>query len=292
VAKVAVTGASGFIGRHVVTALLERDVGIVAASRSARPLDEHGVRVEVAEIDITSPDGAFDRLGRPDVLIHLAWGGLPNYQSISHLKTELGQQQRFLSALVRAGLPRLVVAGTCLEYGMRTGALSEADHCEPSTPYGFAKLALLRHLQFLRCDVGFELTWARLFYTFGPGQAPTSLWSLFNAAVGRGDHTFDMSAGEQLRDFLPVGDLAARLVDLGLLQTGAGIVNLGSGKPTSVRTLVEGWRSALQSDISLNLGHYPYPNYEPMAFWADCTKLSSVLSSAPDETMRKGAPTQ
>ena len=52
-----------------------------------------------------------------------------------------------------------------------------------------------------------------------------------------------------------------------------------SGKPISVRKLVEGWINENHWNINLNLGHYPYPDYEPLAFWGDRGKLDSFLAS-------------
>jgi dTDP-6-deoxy-L-talose 4-dehydrogenase (NAD+) len=181
--------------------------------------------------------------------------------------------------MVTAGLRNLVVTGTCFEYGMQSGSLSEDSAALPSNPYGFAKDTLRRQLQFLQATAPFNLTWARLFYSYGEGQAATSLLPALRQAVERGDAAFNMSGGEQLRDFLPVETLAADLVSLAALQRDCGVVNLCSGEPIAVRRLVESWIRQNGWNIALNLGHYPYPTYEPLAFWGDRTKLTRLLQS-------------
>lgn len=275
--SVAVTGASGFIGRYVLEALKRRDVEITAVTRNADRLTSKDVHV--VEMDLTHPGpGTLDRLGRPDVLIHLAWGGLPNYKSLTHFEIELPQQYRFLKALLSEGLSSLVVSGTCFEYGKQSGPLHEELHCCPNTPYGFAKDALRQKLEFLRHQSAFNLTWLRLFYVYGDGQGERSLWTQFRAAVTRGDRTFPMSHGDQLRDFLPVEELADSLVRIALSSTDAGIVNVCSGRPRSVRGLVEEWKGALGNHIELQLGYYPYLDYEPMAFWGTRQKLNKLMS--------------
>jgi dTDP-6-deoxy-L-talose 4-dehydrogenase (NAD+) len=89
-----------------------------------------------------------------------------------------------------------------------------------------------------------------------------------------------MSGGEQLRDYLPVGQIAERLVSLALTARNNGIVNVCSGIPVSVRELVERWVEQNGWAIRLDLGRYPYPDYEPMAFWGDRRKLDRLCPPA------------
>jgi len=278
--KVAVTGASGFIGQYVLRELAHRGgLEIVAVSRgeidAARlPGDARHVSLDIESAASTE---AFELLGEPDVLIHLAWSGLPNYKALHHFEDHLVHQYRFLGGLVRAGLRSLTCTGTCFEYGMSSGALREDMVADPRNPYGFAKDALHRQLSFLHAQQPFLFTWARLFYMFGEGQPANSLFSQFTTAGQRGDRSFPMSGGEQLRDFLPVGVVARLIVALAIDTAGAGAVNVCSGKPVSVRSLVERWRAERGWDIALELGHYPYPGYEPMAFWGCDARLRQVL---------------
>jgi nucleoside-diphosphate-sugar epimerase len=276
--KVAVTGATGFVGRHVVAALSrEASVDIVTSSRGNDACGR-GASVRHVPLDIAQPSaGDYDALGRPDVVIHLSWSGLPNYRSLHHFETELPRQHAFLAGLVRAGLPALVCTGTCFEYGMQSGALDETMRADPQNPYGFAKDALRRQLTFLRESTPFRLTWARLFYMYGEGQSPQSLYPLLASAAKRGERVFRMSGGEQLRDYLPVSEVASLLVRLALHAPDAGLVNVCSGRPVAVRSLVERWLGENSWDLALELGHYPYPDYEPMAFWGRDDKLRTAL---------------
>ena len=78
-----------------------------------------------------------------------------------------------------------------------------------------------------------------------------------------------MSGGEQIRDFLPVDVVASKIVDYSLNLKGSNIINICSGQPISIRRLVENWIKQNNWDIKLNLGFYPYPDYEPFAFWGN-----------------------
>ncbi len=278
--KVAVSGATGFVGRHVVAALARAGVEPMLWLRPSSPLPALFSHHRVARINVDDPpERAFDLLGRPDVLIHLAWGGLPNYSSLHHFESELPAHYALLKRLVEEGLSTLVVAGTCFEYGMQSGPLSETLVAAPANPYALAKDTLRRELQALQRERPFALTWARLFYVHGEGQAETSLRSQLRRAVESGAPSFAMSGGEQLRDYLPVEQAADHLVALATRRRELGIVNVCSGRPVSVRSLVEGWIAANGWKIELDLGRYPYPAHEPMAFWGDATKLTRCLQS-------------
>ena len=281
--RVAVTGATGFIGRHVVAELHRRGHETTACVRNASRVPDQFLRIgtEVREIAIgagAEPD--WQDLGSPDVLIHLAWGGLPNYHSLHHFEKELPEQYSFLARLVKTGLPNLAVTGTCFEYGMQSGALGEDDVCFPNNCYGFAKNTLYKQLNFLSRRNDFNLVWARLFYLYGDGQSSSSLLSQLRQAVMEGREVFDMSGGEQLRDYLPVTSVAEFLTTLATLGQDIGAINICSGKPISVRRLVETWIHENKWKIELNLGHYPYPDYEPLAFWGKIDKLSTIIPAA------------
>ena len=278
--KVAVTGSTGFIGQHVLSQLISHPVDVVAVVRECSRVHSILDDIESVQMDLDSaPENAFDVMGRPDVVIHLAWGGLPNYRSLHHFEHELPIHYRFLSGLGRSGLSRLVVAGTCFEYGMQSGQLSETMVAYPENPYGFAKDTLRRQLEYLRKSQPFALIWTRLFYLYGAGQAESSLLPQLKSAVEQGHGVFNMSGGEQLRDYLSVIDVARTLVMLALHGADIGVLNVCSGKPIAVRKLVEEWIEENGWQIKLNLGHYSYPDYEPLAFWGDRRKLDEFLAS-------------
>lgn len=280
--KVLVTGATGFLGRHVIPALLARGHEVLATSRSAEsarafPWFEE-VLFEPHDVHY-APETIPATFCEVDALVHLAWQGLPNYRASFHYERNLPADYRFLKAMVEQGVKQLLVTGSCSEYGMQNGCLAEDLPANPVHSYALAKDTLRKFLQMLQSERPFLLQWLRPFYLFGPGQNPNSLLAQLDRAIDHGDSVFRMSPGEQLRDYIPVNEAARLLVRIAEHRDLAGIINCCSGTPVSIRRLVEKRIAEQNARIELDLGQYPYPDYEPMAFWGDRTKLDQCLAS-------------
>lgn len=281
--KVLVTGATGFIGNYVVEDLLNRNIAVITTSVNPAKVAAaswHGKTTHIPfdlagfnnEIDY------FDFFQRPEAVIHLAWEGLPNYKSSFHEEVNLPRHYSFLSNLVRNGLNNLTVTGTCFEYGMQEGGLREDMPAIPANSYGRAKNELRKQLEVLSGKQPFSFKWVRLFYMYGKGQNPNSLLSQLEKALAAGEPVFNMSGGQQVRDFLPVEKVAENIVRIALQDKVTGIINNCSGQPVTVQQFVEGYLKKNNKTIDLNLGYYPYPDYEPMEFWGDTSKLNEILN--------------
>ncbi|GAB3797951.1 NAD(P)-dependent oxidoreductase [Spirosoma humi] len=282
VKTVLVTGATGFIGRHVVEQLLVTDgIRVIATARTESKRDQATwlSKTEFIPFDIgtaSTDTDLYTHFGRPDAVIHLAWPGLSDYKSTKHIEIYWLQQYRFLTSLIENGLDDLTVTGTCLEYGLQEGCLHENLPTLPTTAYGLGKDTLRKALGLFFVDRLVSFKWLRLFYMHGVGQNPKSLLAQLEAAALRGDSTFNMSKGEQLRDYLPVTAVARHIIKTALQKQITGIINCCSGQPTAVRTFAERFMQEHNYHLTLNLGYYPYPDYEPLAFWGDNQKLLTV----------------
>ena len=278
--KVLVTGATGFIGSYVVNELLKRQHHVIATSRDQNKARSYEwfSQVEYISCDLNvAQENFFQFFQQPDLLIHLAWEGLPNYKDLFHLEKNLFSNYRFLTNMIENGLKSLVVTGTCFEYGMQSGALNEDMETKPDNPYGIAKDTLRKFLEQLQKKIDFEFKWVRLFYMHGKGQSPNAILSQLDKALENEETSFNMSGGEQLRDYLSVEKVAEYIVKISMQNKVYGIINCCSGAPISIRSLVKDYLKEKQKSIHLNLGYYPYPDYEPMAFWGDNSKLMLAL---------------
>ncbi len=282
--KVLVTGATGFIGNYVVQELLDKGLTVITTSSS-----EEKAKTAVWYNAVTYIPFNFDAFDnsinyfnlfqQPNLVIHLAWEGLPNYKDDFHITKNLPLQKAFLYNLLQNGLTDLTVTGTCFEYGMKEGCLIETMECEPANPYAIAKNELRIELEKLTAAHKCSFKWIRLFYMYGKGQSPKSLISQLDKALEKDDTDFKMSGGEQVRDFLPIEKVAAYLVTIAVQQSVTGIINCCSGQPVSVKDFVKAYLKAKGKSIQLLLGAYPYTDYEPMHFWGGTDKLNSALNN-------------
>ncbi|MHA1284396.1 MAG: NAD-dependent epimerase/dehydratase family protein [Promethearchaeota archaeon] len=285
--KVLVTGATGFVGNHVINELLKYG-GIEIIATSLDPIEKSKrfkwfdqVKYIQCNLD-EKKENYFDFFEKPDLLIHLSWAGLPNYNDLFHYEDNLFNNYFFIKNMIVNGLKDLSVIGTCLEYGMINGPLSENINPNPITPYGLAKDVLRRFIQELNKKYQFHFRWIRLFYLYGKGQNPKALIPQLDKALDNNEEVFNMSKGDQLRDYLPVEKVAEYIVKISLQKEITGIINCCSGKPISIRELVENHMKKRNKFIKLNLGYYNYPPYEPMAFWGDNSKLKQILDEFKD----------
>ena len=278
--KILVTGATGFIGNHVVEELLKYKHKIIATSiEHSRQIYFNWIKkVDYIQADLNEDKKDwFAFFSEPDQIIHLAWEGLPNYKELFHIERNLVRNCCFLKNIIENELKKVVVIGTCLEYGMQSGALKEDMDTKPNNPYALAKDCLRKYLEQLKSKINFEFKWVRLFYMYGKGQSPNSIMSQLDRALEKRKSNFNMSGGEQLRDYLPVEKASEYIVKIAMQDKVKGIINCCSGTPISIRKLVEDYLKKKQKSIHLNLGYYPYPDYEPMAFWGDDKKLKMAL---------------
>lgn len=279
--KVLVTGATGFIGNYVINELLVLNQRVVATSiipdKEAKQFNWYG-KVDYIQKDLNTVNlSDYKMFGKPDVLIHLAWEGLPNYNENFHIERNYPRSLLFVKNMIEQGVKNVSVAGTCAEYGMKSGELSEDIEVEPVLKYSIAKNLLRQQLEDLQKSIQFNFTWNRIFYVYGDGQNPKSLLGQIKTAISNNDNVFNMSEGLQERDFIHVSDVANNIVNLSLNNNNNGIVNICSGKPIKVYNFVERHFKNADYQITLNRGYYPYPDYEPMEFWGNTKKLDSLL---------------
>lgn len=280
-----VTGATGFIGRAVVAAALSRGHTVTAIVRDAEKaravLPEHTALKHALASDLAGVDPQ-NVLAGDDALIHLAWQEVGKYTDPGNLLGNLKPQFLFLQSMVNAGLNNVTVGGSCLEYGLQEGEANEKDTAAPVTYYGLAKKTLYDMLALFLPDT-VALKWLRYFYVYGDGQRPQAIIPQLLAAIARGDKEFNMSPGDQGRDFIHVDTAAFNTVLAAEQRDVTGVINIGNGRALTVNDLVQDILAAHKCDMALNRGFYSYPAYEPFSFWADTKKMLKIEGVKADD---------
>ncbi len=215
-------------------------------------------------------------LNKSDKLILLTWRNLPNHNEAFHITENLTDSLKFISYILNKGIKKIVIAGTCYEYGLQNGMLAESIETKPINCYAIAKDSLRKLTQSLCNYHKVDFAWLRIFFVYGEGQHPKSLIPSLDKAILNKDKGFDISQGDQIRDFIKVDKVAKLFLKITDSSEANGIYNIGSGEPISILDFLENYINEMQSDIKLNRGVYPRRKDEPLAFWADTTKLESL----------------
>lgn len=274
--KIAVTGASGYIGSHVVTQLLEEGHHVVAVDLNYENVDQ---RAERSQVNIFSGSNTiYKDLGEPDVCIHLAWKDGFSHNSHAHLEN-LSAHYVFIKNLILGGLPHLAVMGTMHEIGYYEGAVEETTPTNPRSNYGIAKNAL-REAVALLCeadDVTFQ--WIRAFYILGDDKRNNSIFSKICDLEMQGMKTFPFVSGKNKCDFLDVNELAYQIVSTITQNEINGIINCCSGKPVSLADKVLEFIKENNFSIKPDFGKFPERDYDSPAIWGDDTKIKQIMDA-------------
>lgn len=251
--RVLVTGAEGFLGRHVVAALASRGCEVHALKRNAGE-SVHAQRGVVVWHTIDLLDAAAVASGlasiRPQGLVHLAWETTPgDYWNSPANETWKDASLELFHDFARVGGTRIVVAGTSAEYawGSDTVLDERRSPLRPTTLYGSMKNLLRERLEQWAPQAGIRWAWGRVFNIFGPYERPVRLVPKTIRSLLAGERVpFD--SGRLVRDFLPVADAADAFAAL-YASSFSGAVNIASGEGVSIRELLTSIAD------SMNRGH-------------------------------------
>jgi nucleoside-diphosphate-sugar epimerase len=270
--KIHLIGSSGFIGKAIQRQASSNELACWSHQSGA---SHH--------FDLLNPKTWHDLLAdHPKLVILLSWPGLPNYHKSFHLIQNLPASLQLVEKLIESGIERIVVAGTCYEYGLQNGCLGEDLTTDPVNHYAIAKNAFRKSLSLLCNASGIRWCWLRVFYPYGDGQNPQSILPSLQRAIEAGDSSFGMSSGRQIRDFVSVEEVARQLLLLAKHPEAIGIYNGGSGVPRSLREIAEQRIKEEAAQIKLDLGVYPDRLDEPLAFWAKMERLRNLVSDGRD----------
>ena len=260
--RVLVTGATGFTGRHLCRRLVELGMATHGLSRSASeatvPRGVIPVAADVTQREVVAK--ALERV-RPSHVLHLAAAGVNQPFLEETVQVNVGGTLNVLEASQAVQVQRFVQVGTCYEYTV--------DPDQAST-YAASKLKSWRTWQAFVTSHSMETAALRLFHVYGPAQPATGLIASAILAALRGER-FEMTPGEQERDYVYIEDVVEALVAAALTMSlnGAKTYDVGTGVGCSVRSVVRRIFEKVGGEGEVLVGALPYRRSEIMRLVAN-----------------------
>lgn len=273
--KILVTGAGGYIGRHVVKYLLDNNIEVIANDFNIERIDKRAV---INTANIFEVDNPFKVFGEADVCIHLAWKDGFVHNSNAHMEY-LSDHYKFIDKMLSSGLKQIVVMGSMHEVGYYEGAIDENTPCNPLSLYGIAKDALRRSSKMSAEKYGALWQWIRAYYIFGDDKYASSIFAKLQQAAADGKKTFPFTTGKNKYDFIHIEKLAEMISQVALQKEVTGIINCCSGKPVSLAEQVEWYIKENKLDIKLEYGVFPDRAYDSPAVWGNSEKIEKIFAN-------------
>ena len=246
--KMVVTGATGFIGRHVGRILLDQGSEVyvlvreTSPHRELLPVDEH---LHVMTGSLTEAVSCLEPVGSADGFLHFAWGGV-NREEIDSPAVQAANVEASLVCLEAARRLKCQIfmdAGSRVEYGIQPdGIMEESRECHPVNEYGKAKLAFYKRARELCGQWKMTYYHLRFFSVYGQGDHP---WSIISTLVRElpKEKTVSLSACRHRWNFMEISDAARAVVELYRFSHGwdgeCHVINVASTDTRELRSFVE-----------------------------------------------------
>jgi UDP-glucose 4-epimerase len=297
-ARVLVTGATGFIGSHLVRRLLVEGAEVHAMTSTVssiypeRLLDvKDDITLHEANlIDRSAMDAVVGR-ARPSHVFHLgaythvgkSWSRVDEC-----IQANIQGTVNLLQALDGTGYERFVYTGTSEIYGDIDVPFREDAAVNPISPYSVSKYAGERYCRMFHSGYGWPVVMVRPFNAYGPWQTPDRVIPEIIGRALRGED-LKMTQGRQTREFNFVEDLAEGFLAIGTAPGVEGeLFNLGCGEEVSMRDLATTILDLMGNPIEPQFGALPDRPTEIWRMYCDSSKVRERVGWAPRHTLAEG----
>lgn len=287
-----VIGGSGFLGKNLIQAA-HKHYDITCISHSSNNIESSLLSQPVVTLDCSNHQHLSDAILDRDFEYVVNFCGYVNHSSllsggrdviIQHFNSTLN----LVSCISRRKLKRFVQIGSSDEYGGDAKPpQSESLRESPCTPYSLSKTASTHLLQMLHRSEGFPAVIIRPFLIYGPGQSTSRLipYAIENCLNKR---TFSISTGTQLRDFCFISDFTSAILSTFKAPKVLGeVINIGSGKPVTVRHVVDSIAHKIGSG-SPTYGELSMRKSESHSLYPSILKATQLLEWRPIVSLDSG----
>jgi len=273
--QILVTGANGYIGKHVVEWLLNNNYDVLATDICLDRVDDRAQK-KIINIFENSEDFSevFKNVG---VCIHLAWRNGFVHNSLTHLQ-DIPKHYEFLKKMSNIGIKNINVIGTMHEIGYWEGEITEETPTNPISLYGIAKNSLRQSLMILEKNENIDLKWLRVYYIQGDDKNNKSIFAKILQKENEKADKFPFSTGKNKYDFISVYELAEMISKASLQTEMKGIINCCSGNPISLKEKVENFLRENNLKIKLEYGAFPDREYDSPAIWGNNAAILKILN--------------
>ena len=287
--KVFITGATGFVGEHVLKEISKQNYDILALSRYNKRIQGDLINLKWLYGDLSdfkelqSAVLAFN----PDVVIHLAWQDIPDYSNIISTINLKNSIQLFDFIINKTDCKKIIISGSCYEYGKEIGECFEDENVKIKSFFSWAKISLYQYLILKTKNSAINFIWFRIFYVYGPGQRDDSLIPSVIKSY-KSFKTPQIKTPSNKNDFIHIEDVAIAFANAVRMEAETGIYNLGYGVANSVFDICRLIEKNILNSSSITDKIKSYKKKPTLNFWANVEKTKITFKWKPEITLQQG----
>jgi nucleoside-diphosphate-sugar epimerase len=285
-----ISGATGFLGKHILKKISKENYNILATSRKEHKDTYVQKNVDWVFGNLNDLDFLKTKLieFNPDITIHLAWNGIPDYSEATSKNNLDNSISLFNLIISNTNCKKILVSGSCWEYGKTHGVCKENDLVNINSYFNWAKYSLYRYLSIKCAENNIDYNWFRIFYVYGMGQRDSALIPTLIESINKNKRPLIHNPLNK-NDFIFIDDVVKVFSKAIKKSLPSGVYNLGSGSSSSVYDISliveqELLSSKRISSKILENGS----NDEAINFWADMETTLNKLNISELTSLNSG----
>ena len=281
--KILLSGGSGFIGKNLLKYISQNiNYNILAIGRNLEKIENKNIKQ--VKLDLNKIEDNFDKIKEfnPDIFLHFAWEGIPNYSEELSKKNYLNTIKIINMIISETTCKKIVSTGSCWEYndGSYVGECKEDQLISLNKPFSKYKNKIFTEIYNICEKKKILFNWLRLFYVYGPGQGKNSIIPLL-IDVFKNNKKININYPSNKNDFIFIDDVVSIIEKFILNNYSSGIYNVGTGKSTSISTILKIIDNSINGNdmISKKYLNEIYVKKSNQNFYASTKKLKMSLDN-------------